>query len=142
VERRRTPFAIAFPKKEDAMPSRVRPLLLVLPLLALAAPARADLVLFTPPVVKTTGEGLTCVAVNVSTKARQMKAGVLEFFSPDPLDSEQDLVEPGGVVSASGDGLDGTYCRFTVDGKSKDVRASGQVRLISTGATLSVVPAH
>ena len=124
------------------MSSRVRPLLLTLPFLVLAGTARADLVLFTPPVVKQTGEGLTCVAVNVSTKARQMKADVLEFFSDQPLDSEQDLVDPGGVVSASGDGQDGTYCRFTIDGKSKDVRASGQVRVISTGATLAISQAQ
>lgn len=124
------------------MTTSCRALMLAAPLLALAGPARAELTLFTPPVVQVEGEFLTCVAVNISTKPRQMKADVLAFFESEPLDSEQDLVDPGGVVSASGDGTDGTYCRFTVDGKSKDVRASGQVGLISTGATLSVVAAQ
>ena len=86
---------------------------------------------------------MTCVAVNVSTKIRQIKADVVPFFDPNsPLDSEQALVDPGGAVSASGDGLDGTYCRFTVQAGRRDVRASMQVRVITTGATLAVVPAQ
>jgi hypothetical protein len=67
-------------------------------------------------------------------------------FSPSPHPRERTSSSTPPVVKTTGEGLtdgqDGTYCRFTVDGKSKDVRASGQVRLISTGATLSVVPAQ
>jgi hypothetical protein len=105
----------------------------------LASLAQADTVLYSAPVVKATGEGLTCALLNVSTQTRNLKVDVIEFFTNTILDSEQDSADPGGIVSASGDGLDGTYCRFTADGKKNDVRASVMVQTISTGATLSVI---
>jgi len=104
----------------------------------LASLAQADTVLYSAPVVKATGEGLTCALLNVSTQTRNLKVDVIEFFTNTILDSEQDSADPGGIVSASGDGLDGTY-RFTADGKKNDVRASVMVQTISTGATLSVI---
>jgi hypothetical protein len=105
----------------------------------LASLARADTVLYSAPVVKATGEGLTCVLLNVGTQTHNLKVDVIEFFTNTILDSELDSADPGGIVSASGDGLDGTYCRFTSDGRKNDVRASVMVQTISTGATLSVI---
>jgi len=99
--------------------------------------ASADTVLTTPPVIHQVGEGLTCVAVNVSNQTLFMKADVMEFFSNSPLDSEQDNAAPGFPVSSSGDG---NYCRFTVQKKS-GVRAAAQVRT-GAGATLAVIPAQ
>jgi hypothetical protein len=106
---------------------------------AFASLAQAGGVLYSAPVGKHAGEGVRCVALNVGTQARNLKADVIEVFSNTTLDSEQALTDPGGIVSASGDGLDGTYCRFTTDGSKRDLRASAMVFEILSGATLSVV---
>jgi hypothetical protein len=103
--------------------------------------ARAETVLYSAPVVKQTGEGLTCVALNVGKTPHNLQVDVIEVFSNTVLDSELDQASPGGIVSASGDGTDGTYCRFTTDGSKHDIRASAMVQNLGTGATLSVVPA-
>jgi hypothetical protein len=102
-----------------------------------ATPALCASTLFTPPIVHETGEGITCIAVNVGNQSRMMKADVLDLSGTE-LDSEQDDAPPGGVVSASGDG---NYCRFTVE-KKNDARASAHVQNSTTGATLAVVPAQ
>ena len=103
--------------------------------------AWAGTVLYSAPVVKQTGEGLTCVALNVGKTPHNLQVDVIEVFSNTVLDSELDQPSPGGIVSASGDGTDGTYCRFTTDGSKHDIRASAMVQKLTTGATLSVVPA-
>ena len=121
---------------------QIRRLVFLGPVLActLVGLAHADTVLYSAPVVKQAGEGVTCVALNVGTKTRNLKADVIEVFSNTILDSEQDLAAPGAIVSASGDGVDGTYCRFSIDGSKRETRASAMVRVILTGETLSVVP--
>lgn len=106
-------------------------------LVSLAAGLAAAATLTTPPVIHQTGEVLTCVAVNVGSQDRMMKADVLEFFNSSPLDSEQDDAAPGGAVSASGDG---NYCRFTVQ-KKNDTRAAAHVT-DGSGNTLAVIPAE
>jgi len=105
--------------------------------LTLAAGIAAAATLTTPPVVHHTGEVLVCVAVNVGSQNRMLKADVMEFFSSSPLDSEQDDAAPFGTVSSSGDG---NFCRFTVE-KKNDTRASAQVT-DGSGNTLAVIPAQ
>ena len=61
----------------------------------LASLARADTVLYSAPVVKATGEGLTCALLNVSTQTRNLKVDVIEFFTNTILDSEQDSADAG-----------------------------------------------
>ena len=57
-------------------------------------------------------------------ESRTLEADVIEVFSNTVLDAEQALIDPGGIVSASGDGLDGTYRRFTTDGGRRKLRGA------------------
>ena len=124
------------------MKNRRLVLLITMLTCTLAGLAWADTVLYSAPVVKQAGEGVTRVALNVGTKTRFLKADVIEVFSNTALDSEQDDADPGAIVSASGDGMDGTYCRLTIGGGKKEIRGSAMVRDLITGATLSVIPAQ
>jgi hypothetical protein len=122
---------------EEEDPMRTFVTASVVSVLLSATGAFAESILTTPPVVHTEGAGITCVAINPGNQPRFMKADVLEAFSDDALDSEQENVDPGGMVSASGDG---NYCRFTVQKKS-ETRAAMQV-FDSEGKTLAVVGAE
>lgn len=128
------------PEKEDGMKNSGLLLSAMMLASSLGAVAQAETVLYSAPVASQSGEGLNCVALNVGKTAHNLQVDVIEVFSNTVLDSELDMASPGGIVSASGNGTDGTYCRFTADGSKHDVRASAMVQTLATGATLSVVP--
>ena len=105
------------------------------------AAAAAD-VLFSPPLVPEGQNTLDCYLVNVSNAPRQVK---IEVFS-----REGNVVEGGGIITVLGPGQEDVarptadllprYCKFTVQGKRRDFRASVLVRDDAVGA-ISALPA-
>ena len=106
-----------------------------------AAAAATD-VLFSPPLVPEGGNTLDCYLVNVSNTPRQVK---IEVFN-----RAGEVVENGTVTTTLGPGQEDVaratadqlprYCKFTVQGKKGNFRASVLVRDEAVGA-ISALPA-
>jgi hypothetical protein len=103
--------------------------------------AAAD-VLFSPPLVPEGQNTLDCYLVNVSNAPRQVK---IEVFSRDG-----NVVKGGTITTTLGPGREDVaratadllprYCKFTVQGKRQNFRASVLVRDETVGA-ISALPA-
>lgn len=104
--------------------------------------ATAADVLFSPPLVPEGENTLDCYLVNVSSAPRHVK---IEVFSRDG-----NVVEGGTITTTLGPGQEDVaratadllprYCKFTVQGKSRNFRASVLVRDEAVGA-ISALPA-
>jgi hypothetical protein len=107
----------------------------------LFASSASALTLFSPPLVPEGNNVLDCYLVNVSNQARDVR---IEIFSREgiAIETVRTTLQPGeeDVARAGADQLP-RYCKFVVNGKKTDFRASVLVRQDGVGA-ISALPAE
>jgi hypothetical protein len=107
----------------------------------LIASSASAVTLFSPPLVPDGDNVLDCYLVNVSNQARGVRIQIFNREG-DVIETVETTLQPGqeDVARANADQLP-RYCKFVVNGKKTDFRASVLVRQDGVGA-ISALPAE